>query len=247
MAGSMNGSGSESDNFSHDNGQAPREGPIRVLVIDDQFAFTDMLRVVLDLEQDISVDGTATTGEEGLSMALETHPDVALVDYHMPGMSGLDVIKALKDAGEQTKVIVLTGDTDEAVMAGAIAEGAVGYITKHQAIREVVEAVRKASEGEPVIPPFMIPRILSHFHNQQQQEQQSQTLRDRLSSREIEILQQLARGADNKAIGETLIISPHTVRTHIQNILTKMGVHSKLEATTMALKVGLISLPRNDE
>src|SRR5437867_4074453 len=163
----------------------------------------------------------------------------------MPDISGLEVIKRLKAAKERTKVIVLTGDTDEAVMAGAIAEGAVGYITKHQAIREVVEAVRKASEGEPVIPPFMIPRILSHFHTQQQQEQEAQALREKLSSREIEILEQLARGADNKAISDVLVISPHTVRTHVQNILTKMRVHSKLEATTVALKAGLISLSGN--
>ena len=223
-----------------------RHEPIRVLVVDDQFAFTDMLRVVLDLESDITVIGTAVTGDEGLQLALDTHPDVALVDYHMPGLSGLDVIRGLRNAHEDVKVIVLTGDTDEAVMAGAIAEGAVGYITKHQAIREVVEAVRKASDGEPVIPPFMIPRILSHFHNQQQLESEAQALREKLSSREIEILEQLAKGADNKAIGDALVISPHTVRTHVQNILTKMKVHSKLEATTLALKVGLISLPKND-
>jgi two-component system NarL family response regulator len=223
-----------------------RHEPIRVLVVDDQYAFTDMLRVVLDLESDITVVGTAVTGAEGLQMALDTHPDVALVDYHMPGLSGLDVIRGLRKAHEDAKVIVLTGDTDEAVMAGAIAEGAVGYITKHQAIREVVDAVRKASEGEPVIPPFMIPRILSHFHNQQQLESEAQALREKLSSREIEILEQLARGADNKAIGDALVISPHTVRTHVQNVLTKMKVHSKLEATTLALKVGLISLPKND-
>jgi DNA-binding NarL/FixJ family response regulator len=225
---------------------AVRDGPINVLVVDDQFAFTDMLRVVLELEADIKVVGTALTGDEGLQMALDTHPDVALVDYHMPGMSGLEVIKELKSAREPTRVIVLTGDTDEAVMAEAIAEGAVGYITKHQAIREVVEAVRRASEGEPVIPSFMIPRILSHLHRQQVQEERAQTLRDKLSSREIEILQHMARGADNKAIGEALVISPHTVRTHIQKILTKMSVHSKLEATTLALQLGIISLPRND-
>jgi DNA-binding NarL/FixJ family response regulator len=231
---------------SEEHPETHRTGPIRVLVIDDQFAFTDMLRVVLSLQEDIEVVATALTGEDGLREALETHPDVALVDYHMPGMSGLDVIKELRAEREMTKVIVLTGDTDEAVMAEAIAEGAVGYITKHQAISEVVEAVRKASEGEPVIPAFMIPRILSHFHRQQQQEQKAQELRQKLSAREIEILEQLARGADNKAIGEVLVISPNTVRTHIQNILTKMGVHSKLEATTLALKVGVISLPRND-
>src|SRR5437867_12868705 len=105
----------------------------------------------------------------------------------MPDISGLEVIKRLKAAKERTKVIVLTGDTDEAVMAGAIAEGAVGYITKHQAIREVVEAVRKASEGEPVIPPFMIPRILSHFHRQQQRAEQAEALPQKLSPRQIEI------------------------------------------------------------
>ncbi len=238
--------GMNPDDLSYDQAESVRDGPIRVLVIDDQYAFTDMLRLVLDLESDITVIGTAVTGEDGLNMALELHPDVALVDYHMPGISGLDVIRGIKRAHETTKVIVLTGDTDEAVMAGAIAEGAVGYITKHQAISEVVEAVRKASEGDPVIPPFMIPRILSHFHNLQQQEAEAQAFREKLSSREIEILEQLARGADNKAIGETLVISTNTVRTHVQNILAKMGVHSKLEATTLALKIGLIGLPRND-
>src|SRR6476469_1949986 len=97
--------------------EVTREGPIHVLVVDDQFAFTDMLRVVLELESDIAVVGTALTGDEGLQMALDLHPDVALVDYHMPNMSGLDVIKGLRAEGELTKVIVLTGDTDEAVMA----------------------------------------------------------------------------------------------------------------------------------
>ena len=226
--------------------ESSRDEPIQVLVVDDQYVFTDMLRMVLDLQPDITVVGTALTGDEGLRLALETHPDVALVDYHMPVLSGLDVIKGLKSARELTRVIVLTGDTDEALMADAIAEGAAGYITKHQAAREVVDAVRKAAEGEPVIPPFMIPRILSHFEQQQQQDQQAELLREKLSTREIEILQQLARGSDIKAIGETLVISHHTVRTHIQNILNKMGVHSKLEATTLALKLGLITLPRDD-
>jgi DNA-binding NarL/FixJ family response regulator len=229
-----------------DDVETSREEPIQVLVVDDQYVFTDMLRMVLDLQPDITVVGTALTGDEGLRLALETHPDVALVDYHMPVMSGLEVIKGLKSARELTRVIVLTGDTDEALMADAIAEGAAGYLTKHQAAREVVDAVRKAAEGEPVIPPFMIPRILSHFEQQQQQDQQADLMREKLSTREIEILQQLARGADIRAIGETLVISHHTVRTHIQNILNKMGVHSKLEATTLALKLGLITLPRND-
>ena len=241
MSGSM-----EHGELLQENIETPRDKPIRVLVIDDQYAFTDMLRVVLDLQDDISVIGTAIAGDEGLRMAIETHPDVALVDYHMPGMSGLEVIQGMRKVYPLTKVIVLTSDTDEATMAGAIAEGAVGYITKHQAISEVVEAVRKACEGEPVIPPFMIPRILSHFHTQQQQEQEAQAMREKLSGREIEILEHLAKGADNKTISDALFISPHTVRTHVQNILTKMRVHSKLEATTVALKMGLISQSRND-
>jgi DNA-binding NarL/FixJ family response regulator len=223
----------------------PREGPIRVVVVDDQPVFTEMLRVVLDMQTDIKVVGMAFTGDEGLSMALETKPDVLLVDYHMPGLTGLEVIKGLRSAGENTTVVVLTADTGEAVMAEAIAAGAAGYITKQQALSEVVQAVRTASEGEPVVPPFMIPRILSHFHRQQQREQQAEILRSRLSAREIEILEQLARGRSNEAISEIFVLSPNTVRTHIQNIIKKMGVHSKLEATTLALQLGIITMPRD--
>src|SRR5438477_12387005 len=88
--------------------ETTRDEPIQVLVVDDQYAFTDMLRLVLNLQPDITVVGTALTGDEGLRLALETHPDVALVDYHLPIMSGLDVIKGLKSARELTKVIMLT-------------------------------------------------------------------------------------------------------------------------------------------
>jgi len=223
----------------------PREGPIRVLVVDDQPVFTEMLRVVLDMQEDIKVVGMAFTGDEGLKMAIETRPDVLLVDYHMPGMTGLEVIQGLREAGEETTVVVLTADTGEAVMAEAIAAGAAGYITKQQALSEVVQAVRTASEGEPVVPPFMIPRILSHFHRQQQREQQAEMLKARLSAREIEILEQLARGKSNEAISEIFVLSPNTVRTHIQNVIKKMGVHSKLEATTLALQLGIITMPRD--
>jgi DNA-binding NarL/FixJ family response regulator len=223
----------------------PREGPIQVVVVDDQPVFTEMLRMVLDMQDDIKVVGMAFTGDEGLRMALEWKPDVLLVDYHMPGMTGLEVIQALRNEGENTTVLVLTADTGEAVMAEAIAAGAAGYITKQQALSEVVQAVRTASEGEPVVPPFMIPRILSHFHRQQQREQQADLLRSKLSAREIEILEQLARGRNNEGIAEIFVLSPNTVRTHIQNIIKKMGVHSKLEATTLALQLGIITMPRD--
>lgn len=223
----------------------PREGPIKVVVVDDQPVFTEMLRMVLDMQDDIKVVGMAFTGDEGLKMALEAKPDVLLVDYHMPGMTGLEVIQALRTEGENTTVLVLTADTGEAVMAEAIAAGAAGYITKQQALSEVVQAVRTASEGEPVVPPFMIPRILSHFHRQQQREQQADLLRAKLSAREIEILEQLARGRNNEGIAEIFVLSPNTVRTHIQNIIKKMGVHSKLEATTLALQLGIITMPRD--
>ncbi len=222
----------------------PREGPIRVLVVDDQPVFTEMLRVVLDMESDIEVVGMAFTGDDGLQAALEQRPDVLLVDYHMPGLTGLEVIQGLKNAGENLTVVILTADTDEATMAEAIAAGAAGYITKQQALNEVVQAVRTASEGEPVVPAFMIPRILSHFHRQQQREQQADVLREKLSAREIQILEQLARGAGNDEISEVFVLSPNTVRTHIHNILKKMNVHSKLQATTLALQLGIINVPK---
>ncbi len=222
-----------------------REGPIRVVVVDDQPVFTELMRMRLDQEPDIEVVGMAFTGDDGLKAALEHKPDVLLVDYHMPGLTGLQVIQELKSAGENPTVVVLTADTDEAIMAEAIAAGAAGYITKQQALTEVVQAVRTASEGEPVVPAFMIPRILSHFHKQQQREQQAEMLREKLSAREIQILEQLARGASNEEISETFVLSPNTVRTHIQNVLKKMGVHSKLQATTLALQLGIITMPKS--
>ncbi|HEY0068611.1 MAG TPA: response regulator transcription factor [Chloroflexia bacterium] len=222
-----------------------RDGPIRVLVVDDQPVFAELMGFKLDTQPDIKVVGTAFTGEDGLKLALETPHDVLLVDYHMPGLTGLEVIQGLKAEGMNTTVVVLTADTDEAIMAEAIAAGAAGYITKQQALNEVVQAVRTASEGEPVVPAFMIPRILSHFHKQQQREQQAEQLREKLSAREIQILDQLARGASNDEISETFVLSPNTVRTHIQNVLKKMGVHSKLQATTLALQLGIITIPKS--
>ena len=248
----MNNSADSKEPENESNGEvSQREGPIRVMVVDDQPVFTEMLRVVLDMQPDIEVVGMAFTGEEGTKTALELQPDVLLVDYHMPGMSGLDVIQELKAAANndgnshQITVLVLTADTDEAIMAEAIAAGAAGYITKQQALNEVVQAVRTASEGEPVVPPFMIPRILSHFHRQQQKEQQAELLREKLSAREIQILEQLSRGYSNEDISEIFVLSPNTVRTHIHNVLKKMGVHSKLQATTLALQLGIISIPRD--
>ena len=248
----MNNSADSKEPENEHNGEvSQREGPIRVMVVDDQPVFTEMLRVVLDMQPDIEVVGMAFTGEEGTKTALELQPDVLLVDYHMPGMSGLDVIQELKAAANndgnshQITVLVLTADTDEAIMAEAIAAGAAGYITKQQALNEVVQAVRTASEGEPVVPPFMIPRILSHFHRQQQKEQQAELLREKLSAREIQILEQLSRGYSNEDISEIFVLSPNTVRTHIHNVLKKMGVHSKLQATTLALQLGIISIPRD--
>jgi len=245
--GHGNGNGRLDRVDEHDDAEEKRQRdePIRVLVVDDQPVFTEMLRVVLDMQPDIKVVGMAFTGEEGVEAALQTKPEVMLVDYHMPGMSGLEVIQELKAAGENITVLILTADTDEANMAEAIAAGAAGYITKQQALKEVVQAVRTASEGEPVVPSFMIPRILSHFHRQQQKDQQAEMLREKLSAREIQILEQLARGRSNEEISEIFVLSPNTVRTHIHNVIKKMGVHSKLQATTLALQLGIITVPRD--
>jgi two-component system, NarL family, nitrate/nitrite response regulator NarL len=242
-----NSTGQDWDEVTAEQGEESlsREGPIRVVVVDDQPVFTELMRMRLDQEPDIEVVGMAFTGDDGLKAALEHKPDVLLVDYHMPGLTGLQVIQELKAAGENPTVVVLTADTDEAIMAEAIAAGAAGYITKQQALTEVVQAVRTASEGEPVVPAFMIPRILSHFHRQQQREQQAEILREKLSAREIQILEQLARGASNEEMSEVFVLSPNTVRTHIQNILKKMGVHSKLQATTLALQLGIITMPKS--
>lgn len=212
------------------------EDPIKVLIVDDHAMVVEMLERVVASEPDMEVVGVARSGNEALR-AMSTHPDVVVLDYQLPDTDGASTAKALREIRPETKVVMLTGSTDDHVLVESIEAGCSGYVTKTNAVEELVHAVRAAHAGEAVISPAMLARLLPRLRPEA-----SRSPAD-LTKREREVLELLAEGLSNAAIAERLYVSLNTVRNHVQNILTKLQVHSKLEAVSTAVRRGLISYP----
>lgn len=211
---------------------------IRVLIADDHLVFSEALTVVLGLEPDLEVVGQAPDGAEAIRLAAQLQPDVVLMDLRMPNGDGLVATAAIKAQRPETKVVMLTSEEDEDALRRALDAGTSGYLTKREASAQVVQAVRAAAAGEMLIPPQMLTRLLRQVGTAAP----TPPAASRLTPRELEVLGALARGAASGAIAEHLGMSPNTVRTHVQNILTKLGVHSKLEAVTKAVRDGLVKV-----
>jgi DNA-binding NarL/FixJ family response regulator len=158
---------------------------------------------------------------------------------HMPDGSGIDAAVQVKKARPQTQVVILTSDDDEAVLRSAVQAGVTGYLSKHESAAQVLQAVRSAARGEALIAPYMLARLLSGMHRTT-----AHSSATPLTPRELAVLQELSLGKDNAAVAANLKMSPNTVRTHVQNILAKLKVHSKLEAVSRAVREGWIRIPQ---
>jgi DNA-binding NarL/FixJ family response regulator len=213
--------------------------PIRVLIVDDHAVFTDALSTILRTEPEIQVVGTGATVREAIASARTLQPDVVLLDVHMPDGSGVEAAAAIKKDRAQTQVVILTSDEDEAVLRSAVQAGVTGYLSKHETAAQVVQAVRSAARGEALIAPYMLARLL---HGLQKKDAPAPVTP--LTARELEVLRELSLGHDNEAVAKALRMSPNTVRTHVQNILSKLDVHSKLEAVSRAIREGWIRIPQ---
>jgi len=214
---------------------------IRVLVVDDHTVFAESLAMVINLQRDMETVGTASTCAAALESTARLQPDVVLLDVLLPDGDGIDVAQNIKATQPTTKIVILTSATEDDVLLRAIDVGASGFITKFRAIDDVIAAVRAAHAGEILIPPAMLLGLLSRLHRRQQEESSVAPI-EPLTPREREVLQALARGLDNRQAARYLQISPNTLRTHLQNIMDKLNVHSKLEAVVLALKHGLIEV-----
>ncbi len=209
---------------------------IKVLIVDDHAMVVELLERVVAGEPDMEVVAIARTAEEA-RRAMSMEPDVVVMDYQLPDTDGATTTKALREVRPETKVVMLTGLSDDHVLVESIEAGCSGYVTKTNAVEELVHAVRAAHAGEAVISPAMLARLLPKLRPQP-----ARTGTD-LTKREREVLSLLAEGLSNAAIAERLYVSLNTVRNHVQNILTKLQVHSKLEAVSTAVRRGLISYP----
>jgi two-component system response regulator DevR len=209
-------------------------GQIRVMLVDDHQMVVQGLLRILGEQNDIEVVATAGTVEDAAASARMHRPDVVLMDYDLPDGNGIQAAERIRADRPDTKVVMLTSFTDESVLVAAIEAGCSGYVTKHKVVEEVVDAVRAASAGEALISPAMLARLLPKLRPSKR------GLGSDLTTREVEVLKLLAEGISNQGIADKLVISVHTVRHHVQNIITKLDVHSKLEAVATAAKEGLI-------
>ncbi len=212
---------------------------IKVMLVDDQNLVRKGVRSLLELSDEIEVIAEAADGAEAISMIPVTHPDVVLLDMRMPGLSGLDVLRELSDSDALPPTIILTTfDDDELVLAG-IRYGARGYLLKDVALADLVNAVKTVAAGGSIVKPAITQRLLKgleHMHNEFSSLEQP----DPLTDRETEILRLMAGGYSNKEIANSLDVAEGTVKNHVSNILSKMGVRDRTRAVLKALELGLI-------
>lgn len=216
--------------------------PIRVLLVDDHRAFADALQVVLNLQPDFRVVAIATTAKAAVDEAARSQPDVVLMDYHLPDENGAVATSRLKQLSPRSKVVMLTAATADDILLACIEAGVSGYLSKEQAVDDVADTVRKAYAGDILVPRATLLRLLSKINERAHSGRAAEHLVHRLTPREYTVLQEIATGGDDTSISSRLGISPLTFRTHVRNIMGKLGVHSRLEAITYALRNGLIKL-----
>jgi DNA-binding NarL/FixJ family response regulator len=216
--------------------------PIRVLLVDDHQLLTGALSQMMARESDIQVVGVAGSVGEAKTLARE-RLDVVLMDYRLPDGTGAEATRAIKARWPAARVVMLTALNDDETILESIQAGADGYLTKDKAVDEVVNAVRSAHAGETLLPRSVIVGIAQRVAAARDRGGERKPI-EPLTSRELEVLRALTEGLSTPEICDRLFIAPNTLRTHVQNIMGKLRVHSKLEAVAFALRHRLVEPPK---
>jgi DNA-binding NarL/FixJ family response regulator len=218
--------------------------PVTLLICDDHRVLTDALAIVVGLDAGLElVAPPVQDPQSAIDMCAEFLPDVVLMDVDLKSaMSGIDATRAIKENSPATKVIIMTAHDDDRLLVDAVEAGASGFLSKDDAAEDVLAAVKSAAEGEVLIDPGTLARLLPQVAREREQQRDALALLDDLTDREREILALLAQGMRNEDIATQLYISPQTVQTHVRNILGKLRVHSKLEAVAFAVRHGAITV-----
>ena len=221
-------------------------GPtVSLLICDDHKVLTDALSMVVGLDPSLSlVAAPVHSPEEGVALAAEQLPDVVLMDIVFKGsaMTGIEATRRIKEGSPSTKVVIMTAHDDDRLMVEAVEAGASGFLSKDLPVDEILSATKAAAEGEVLIDPETLTRLLAQVAREREEQRDAMALLGDLTDRERQILQLLAQGKRNDDIAAELYISPQTVQTHVRNILGKLRVHSKLEAVAFAVKHGVIQV-----
>jgi DNA-binding NarL/FixJ family response regulator len=212
---------------------------IRVLLVDDQTLVRQGVRSLLELSENIRVVAEAADGKQALELIPQVAPDVVLMDMRMPVMSGLEALQHLAASGELRPTIILTTfDDDQLVLAGLQA-GARGYLLKDVSLEQLVDAIQRVAAGGSLVQPAMSQRLLAGLENMHN-EFASLDRPDPLTERETEILRLMAGGYSNKEIANSLGVAEGTVKNHVSNILSKLGVRDRTRAVLKAFELKLV-------
>jgi two-component system, NarL family, nitrate/nitrite response regulator NarL len=208
-----------------------------LLLVDDHAAFRQALAFMLDREPDFTVVAQAGTAAE--AQAVDGAWEVALADLGLPDGGGAPLVESLADRGA---VVVLTASSSAGEHAAAYEAGAAGVVSKAAAMSDIVDAIRAVASGESLVEPAELVEILREARRYRQQKRESEELKQRLTPRERQVLQALADGKSNREIADALYISVETQRTHMVNILNKLGAHSQLQALVVAVRNGIVTV-----
>lgn len=222
--------------------------PIRILLVDDHAIVRDGLRAVLKTQPDIEVVGEAENGQAAVAMAGSLAPDVVLIDLVMPGMDGIEAIRRIVAGQPESRILVLTSFSAEDKVFPAIKAGAMGYLLKDCDSEELVRAILQVQRGESSLHPKIARMLLQEMSAPRRESfgrpppRPERPTADPLTERELAVLKLVAHGMSNREIADELVVSEGTVRTHVSNILSKLHLASRTQATLFALREGLTSL-----
>jgi DNA-binding NarL/FixJ family response regulator len=214
---------------------------IRLLVADDEAMVRTGLRLVLETEPDLQVIGEASDGVDAIAQARRLQPDVVLMDVRMPRLDGVEACRRLVEESGTKVVVLTTFDLDEHLFA-AVRAGASGFLLKASPPEDLAAAIRAAHAGNALVEPKMTKRLLEEFARRPDARPSGQLPKQfaELTEREIDVLREVVRGQSNAEIAERLYISETTVKTHVNHILTKLGVRDRIQAVVMAYDCGLV-------
>jgi DNA-binding NarL/FixJ family response regulator len=236
----------DSEDMVRANGGAPSGNgaptkPITVLIVDDERTFGEALEVALGREDDLQIVDVAVDGTQAVRAANRYRPDVVLMDVAMPGMSGIEAARRIKESDPEARIVMLSGHDDDHLLARAVQAGATGLLRKTEAVVNIATTVRRAHRGEALHQPAEVEGAMRRLRHRRDKDDDGARRLERLTPRELEILGLMAEGRAPEEITSTLGMSPNTLRTHMQNVLTKLGVHSKMEALVLAIRHGKVS------
>jgi DNA-binding NarL/FixJ family response regulator len=211
--------------------------PITVMIVDDHEMVRRGACSYLEAQPDISVVAQASSGEEAVRLAQEHIPDVVLMDLVMPGMDGVEATRKVKNASPRTQIIILTSFHQDEYIFPALQAGAISYLLKDVKAAELLEAIRRAAQGEATLHPKIAARVIKTFRDLENEEASPFTA---LTEREMEVLKLIAKGYSNEKIAEQLVISLGTVKGHVSNILSKLHLVDRTQAAVYAWQKGVV-------